>query len=355
MEKIRVGIIGMGSIATYTHIPSYQKTPDSIVTAVCDTNDELLQRAARICGLPPERCFKRYQDLIDCNEVDVVDICTPNYIHCEIASEAIRQGKPFSVEKPLGMNYKETAALYQEAVNAGIPGVISFSWRYRPYIRFMKWIVDKGELGELYHIYVRCIKSSGLIPGRKLEWRFIREMAGTGVLGDLASHMFDMVRFLGEEFKSVSADTGIIIKERQKINSDEVGLVTTDDWCNILANMESGANATFQISRCATNISDWIQVELYGSKGSLSYCYKDGDQSLEICTGEIDTIGAGKHFIKPPKTFDAVQSQAFINVVRGKDDGLSATIKDGVICQRILDATLKAAETKRWVDISEIQ
>jgi predicted dehydrogenase len=351
--KTRVGIVGVGGIANGVHIPGYLQSPDSVITAICDVNESALERGAKRCDIPAERCFKDYRDLVACDEVDVVDICTPNYIHCEIAAEAINHRKPFSVEKPMGMNYAETKRISDLATQKKVPGMVCFSWRYRPYPRFMKTIIDRGEIGDLYHIYIRCIKNSGLVPGRRLEWRFDKTLAGTGVLGDLASHMFDFTRFLGQEFKSVAADAGIIIKQRQKLNSDEIAEVTTDDWCNILATMESGVNATYQISRCATHVGDLIQLEFYGKKGKIIYTYDEGNQTLEICKAGTEAVRE-RRFVEPSALFDAVQSQAFINVVKGVDDGFSATIEDGIICQRILDATLKAVETKRWVDVSEV-
>lgn len=355
-KKIRVGIVGVGGIANGVHIPGYLQSPDCVITALCDIDANALERGAKRCNVPAERCFKDYRDLIACDEVDAIDICTPNYIHCQIAEEAIRHKKPFSVEKPMGMNYSETKRIYELAEREEIPNMICFSWRYRPYIRYMRSLIYDGMIGDLYHIYIRCIKDSGLIPGRKLEWRFDKTLAGSGVLGDLASHMFDITRFIGQEFKSISADAGIILRQRKRLDSDEFGEVTTDDWCNILATMENGINATYQISRFATTIKDLIQVELYGKKGMMLYTYNGntGKQTLEVSMVGDDPAKE-RGFLVPPESFNAVQSQAFINIVNGKDDGLSSTIKEGIICQRVIDATLKAIETKQWINISEIK
>lgn len=355
VKKIRVGIVGLGGIAYGAHIPGYLNSPNSVITALCDPNPEALEKSAQRCNVPAERCFKDYRELIACNEVDAIDICTPNHLHCIIAEEAIRHKKPFSVEKPVGLNYSEAKRVGDMAEREGVVGMVCFSWRYRPYIRYMRSLIYEGKIGDLYHIYIRCIKDSGLIPRRKLEWRFDKTQAGTGVLGDLASHMFDITRFIGQEFKSLAADAGIIVKQRQKLNSKGIAEVTTDDWCNILATMESGVNATYQISRCATTQKDFIQVELYGEKGMLLYTFNSnsGKQTLELSLAGDNTSGE-RNLLVPPESFSAVQSQAFINMINDADDGLSSTIEDGVICQRVLDAALKAVETKRWVNISEI-
>ncbi len=354
MNQTRIGMVGVGGIAKGVHIPGYQAAIGGKVTALCDISDIALDQGAEICSLDKSQCYTDYLDLIASEDVDAVDICTPNNLHCTIAEEAIRKGKPFSVEKPMGLSHAETARIHDLAQKAGVVGHVCFSWRYRPYIRYMKWLISQGVCGKLYHGYIRCIKDSGLWPGRKLEWRFDKKQAGTGVLGDLASHMYDLTRFItGEEFTGISAQTGIWIKSRQKLDSDDFAEVTTDDWCNALVDMRSGLNVTYQISRCATTIGDSVGIELYGSNGMLRYMNHSGQQTLEICSGEVDMTGQGSHFVVPPARFNASQSQAFINLVQDIDDGLSATLADGVICQKVIDATEKAAASKRWISISE--
>lgn len=355
MDKIRIGIVGVGSIALGHHIPGYLQSQDCVVTAICDIDNEALEKGASLCNLPPERCFRDYMELIACSEVDAIDICTPNYLHCPIGHEAIRHGKPFSVEKPVGIDYKETLALYEYAEKEKVPAVVTFSWRYRPYIRYLKHIVDSGELGKLYHIYIRWVKNTGLIPGRKLEWRFDKSLAGSGVLGDLGSHLFDFTRFIGEEFESVTADLGIEIKKRQKLGSDEIGEVTTDDWCNILAKMKSGVHATYQISRCVTTIPEWINVELYGENGMLNYSYKDGKHTLEVNFKNSITFKGGKQSLTPPPEFEASQSQAFLDYLKGRNDNLTSLLVDGLKSQSVIDAALKSYELGKWIDIAEIE
>ncbi|HHV95985.1 MAG TPA: Gfo/Idh/MocA family oxidoreductase [Clostridiaceae bacterium] len=353
-KKIRVGIIGFGNIAKGAHLPGYMHSEDCEVTAICDSDDSRLAYAAQICNLPKENCFKNYKDLITSDFVDVVDICTPNHMHYEVAQKAIQAGKPFSIEKPVAMNYKESLDLLERAQKTNIPTFVCFTWRYRQHIRFMKSVIDRNEIGELYHIYIRCIKDSGLWLNRKLEWRFQKDKAGSGVLGDLGSHMFDIIRFFGQEFEGVYADSGIIVKQRQRIDSDEIDNVTTDDWSNIIAKLKNGVSATIALSRCATTISDLIEIELFGKNGAIKYTYFDGKQTIEICTGITDISGKGRHTITPPESFVASQSQCFIDLVKGKKDPYIATLEDGVKCQSVIDAALKSIEERRYVEISEI-
>lgn len=354
MKKQRIGIIGVGGIANGAHIPGYLECEDSIITAICDINEKRLNSVGEKLQIPKEGRFIDYNDLLNSGLVDAVDICTPNHVHCEIANAAVDLGFPFSVEKPIGVNYKETLELYKNVQKTKTPSFVCFSWRYRPYTRYVRDIVISGQLGNLYHIYIRCIKNSGLWEGRKLEWRFDKEKAGTGVLGDLGSHMIDITRFFGEEFDGVYAQSGIYVTERQKEDSNEIAQVTTDDWCNINAMTKNNVPVTIALSRCATTIDDLIEFEIIGENGRVKYMYENGKQNIEICIGKIDMEGKGTHNIIPPAKYQANQSKSFINMLNGKKDEYTSEIIQGVECQKVLEAAVLSIETERYVKISEL-
>ena len=350
MSKIRIGLIGVGGIMNGIHIPGYLACEDCEITAICDINPAALEKTGARLGVPAERRFARYEDLMDSGLVDAVDIATPDAVHCEIAAAAVRRGLPISVEKPMGMNYHEVKAVCDQAAEKKLPGMVCFSWHYRPYVRLMREQLATGLLGKVYHVYIRCIKDSGLWEGRRLEWRFDEKQSASGVMGDLCSHMFDIARFIGNEFISVSADAGIFVKERRDLHSEKLVPVTTWDWCNVLARMENEVNATFQISRATKYIGDWIQVEVYGEKGRLVYAYVDGRQSLEMQTekGEIRRLIPGAQY-------NANQSEAYLRIMAGKTDGLEATLENARKCQLALDAAFRSVQEGRWVTLEEIE
>ncbi len=347
-KKVRVGLIGTGGIMNAVHIPGYKGLEDAEITAICDINPEALKKTGEKLRLPETRWFGEYKEMMDSGIVDAVDIATPDYLHCTIAGEAIKRGLPFSVEKPMGMTYKEVKDVCDAAAIKGIKGAVCFSWHYKPYVRLLREQMLSGRIGDLYHLYIRCIKDSGLWEGRRLEWRFDGKQSASGVMGDLSSHMFDIARFIGNEFKSVSADAGIFVKERREPDSEKLVPVTTWDWCNVLARMQNGANATIQISRTTKHIGDWIQVEAYGSKGRLIFSLYKGKWLLEAQAG-----GAAEELV-PDESYNANQSKAFINLVLGKADGLEATLDEGRKCQAALDAAKLSAIKGRWVEIEEI-
>ena len=355
MAKLRVGLIGVGGIMNGVHIPGYLELPERCeITAVCDIKKEALERAARRLNLPAERCFTSYIDLMDSGLVDAVDIATHDSMHCPIAAEAVKRGLSFSSEKPMGMNYHEVKAVCDEAAKKGLPGHVCFTWHYRPYVRMMRQTIRSGRLGRIFHIYIRCIKDSGLWENRPLEWRFDERYSASGVMGDLASHMFDIARFVGSEYESVSADAGIFVKERPALDGGEMRPVTTWDWCNVLARMQDGSNATFQISRTAKNIGDWIQVEVYGEKGRLVYSFFSKPVTYETTQRlEVQTDGEVEELI-PTEADAANQSGAFLNLIEGTTDGLEATLEEGMRCQAVLDAAYRSVREHRWVTIDEV-
>ena len=200
MSKIRIGMIGINFIANVSHIPEYLQIRDCEISALCDINPQALQQAAEQLNIPVARCFSDYRDLIECPDVDAVDISTPNFLHCRIALEAIYARKPFAMEKPMGINYTETLRVMEQAREAGVPGFICYSWRYRPNIRYIRELLEAGEIGNVHQLFFTAWKDSGMLPERRLEWRFDKEKSGAGVLFDFNSHMVDITRFFGMEF-----------------------------------------------------------------------------------------------------------------------------------------------------------
>jgi predicted dehydrogenase len=226
-----------------------------------------------------------------------------------------------------------------------------------PTTRYLKDVIDSGAVGKVYHCYIKCIKESGLWEGRRLEWRFQKELAGTGVLCDLGSHMIDFLSWMNEDIVGLSANLGIFIKERQRLDSDEWAPVTTDDYANILADLKSGATANIELSRCAKTESQLVEFIIYGEKGYIRYCNYVGE-GLEICYGSKEEIKKGKLRVATPEKYGEngtiYQSQSFLDYANGKADNFTSTIEDGLRAQMIIDAVVRSNAEKRYVKIEEI-
>ncbi len=354
----KIGIIGYGWVARENHKYYYSSVKDADIVAVCDVNPEALKNAKADFNLSDDCIFTDYKELIDSGLCDMVDICTHNSMHCPIATYALNAGLAVSIEKPVGVNSKEVDDVRKLAEEKGLPVFICFTWRHLPTTRFLKDTIDSGAIGKVYHCYIKCVKESGLWEGRRLEWRFDKNLAGTGVLCDLGSHMIDFLNWMNEDIVGLSANMGIFIKERQKLDSDEWAPVTTDDYANIIADLKSGATANIELSRCAKTEGQLVEFIIYGEKGYIRYSNVVGE-GLEICYGDKEEIAKGKHTVLTPEKYgredERFQSQSFVAYANGKKDAFTSTIDDGLKAQMVIDAVVKSHEEKRYVTIEEIK
>lgn len=346
---LRIGIIGVGGIAQ-THIKQLQDCKDTKITAICDIDKNKLKTVGDRLGIDEEHRFENYIDLINCDVVDAVEICTPNYLHVKMAVDTVKAGKPVEIEKPLGISYEETKELTQAIEEKHVPNMMCMSYRFKPAVRFAKWIMNKNLIGDIVSLDVQYLKSSGFWEGRRLDWRFVKKYAGTGVLGDLAVHLIDLATLLAGDLKKVSAQTKIFVKERKKLDSEEMGQVETEDYCSFIGEMESGALANFMITRCAYGNANTIKFDVYGTKGVISFNLNNPDE-LGVCIGEVDIKSDGLHTVKVPAEFDVKQEQAFVDLVNGKACEYLPEIEDGVRLQKVLDAILVSAEKQQWVEL----
>lgn len=348
---VNIGIIGVGGIANSAHIPQILKSNGGRLAAICDIDKARLKETGDKYEIPTEYRFENYMDLIHCDIVDAVEICTPNYLHVKMALDAMQAGKPVNVEKPLSVNYSEAKKLEEFSAKSGVPNMMCFSYRFMPAVRYAKEIIEKGMLGKIISINVEYLKSSAFFKDRRLEWRFIKKYAGTGVLGDLGVHLIDMAQLLVGDLKSVCSKCGIVVKKRKKLESEEFGNVETDDYCHFLAEFKNGTTCTFSITRCAIGHNNTIKYQIFGTKGVISFDL-NRPEILNVCVGEVDTESYGMHEVQVPKRFSVTQEQMFIDMINGKDCPLLPTIADGLKSQKILDALLLSSDTGRWIELN---
>ena len=356
MKKVRIGLIGTGGICNGAHIPSYLANcmDDCEITAICDIDAVALTKTGDRLEIPEENRFYDYRDLIASGLVDAVDICTSNDVHATIALAALDAGLAVSVEKPIGMNFDESLAIEKKSKEKGLPVFVCFSWRYRDFPRYMKYLIDQGEIGDIHHMYIQCIKDSGLWKGRRMEWRFLEERAGSGVLCDLGSHMFDTVRFFGQEFDRIYCERGTIVKRRQLIGSEEWGDVTTDDWAECICKLKSGITANVIVSRTVTTEKDRIEFYVIGSKGALKFVYNAGKQVLLRCTGDNIATNTFEEIAVPEEFKARGQSRSFVDLLMGNRDEYAATISEGIYSQVAVDAAKLSSSLGRAVTVDEM-
>lgn len=351
---LRVGSIGLGGISNGVHVPGIKESADLKLVAICDIDEAKLKAKAEEYGIPADHCFTDYHDLVNCPDVDIVDISTPNDFHAEMAIYAAEQKKNFCVEKPITLNLAEAEAIQKAVDENGVQGMVCFSYRYKAAARYAKALIESGKLGKIYHINAQYYQAWGL-PDKntKLVWRFVKERTGTGALGDLGCHVLDLVTFMtGEEYTKVVAHHKTFVHEREKLDGSGMGTVDVDDQSDYLCETANGAACSFQISRFTAGRGNYQRVEIYGEKGAFVYsldALHDGIDTLDY----FDESDPDKQYVRLeiPDEYKVSQMQCFSDMMHGHGDGKNATIADGVKSQKILDALCKSAEEGRWVEI----
>ena len=346
----KIGIIGLGMIACGRHIPELKNVKECKITAICDIDENKLKTVGDSLNIPTEFRFTAYNDLINCSEVDAVEICTPNHMHIPMATAAVKAGKALNIEKPLSIDLPSCEPLKMAIKENNVPNMMSFTYRFMPAIRYAKWIIDNGLIGDILNVDVEYLKDSGFIEGRRLEWRFEKEKAGTGVLGDLGVHLIDMAELLGGKITSVCGFTDIIVKERQRLESEQWAPVETDDYCSFICNMENNVKGNFVISRCAIGKGNSIKFDVYGTKGVI--CFDMNNPNVLGIYSKISDISNERlETIDVPQKFHTTQEAEFVKMLCGEKCDIFPTIEDGLRSQKILDAILESSEKRCWVNI----
>lgn len=349
-KKIRVGIIGIGRIGSGKHIPELLKVKECEITALCDVDTEKLNSKADELGIDEKHRFTDYREMIACEDVDAVEVCTPNYLHVPMSVEAVRAGKPFNSEKPLAVDLKQALELTDALKEHPVKNMMCFSYRFMPAVRFAKMILEKKMIGKVVSINAEYLQSGVFAEGRRLEWRFQKDKAGSGTLADLGVHIIDMTRFLLGDFRSVSGSCTTVVNRRQKENSEEWGDVTVDDVCSFLAVLGEGTMGSFTVTKCAIGHGNTIRYDIFGTEGVISFDLNH-PEVLDICIGEIDKKAGGLHRVNVPAEYFVGQEQTFIDCVNGKECQYLPTAEDGIACQKILDAVLQSIDERHWIDI----
>ena len=347
---VKIGIIGVGRISA-THIAGIKKYGNSIITAICDIDEDKLNSVGDSLNIPKEFRFKNYIDLINCDEVEAVEICTPNYLHVPMAIDTVKAGKAVEIEKPLGLCVDEKTDELINLINENhVVNMMCFSYRFKAAVRYAKHLIEKGLLGKIVNVNIQYLQSGVFIPNRRLEWRFVKEYAGSGTLADLGVHLIDMTRFLLGEFKQVSAMQSTVVKERMKLDSDEYAPVLVDDITSFVAKLDDDVIANFMVTKCAIGEDNTIIYEIFGTDGVIKFNLNDPSE-LTVCVGEIDKETKSIHNVKVPNEYNLGQEECFIRTVKGESLPYFPDVAEGVAAQRVVDAILKSAETNSVIKI----
>jgi predicted dehydrogenase len=231
-----------------------------------------------------------WRTLIDRDDIDLIDICTPGDTHAEIALAALAAGKHVLCEKPLANSVaeaREMSAAAAAARSSGVRAMCGFNYRRVPAVTVMRQLVAAGRIGEIRHVRAVYLQDWIVDPQFPLVWRLQRDKAGSGALGDIGAHIVDLTQYVaGQSITGVSAMTETFVRERPLPGSSSglaaetgtgragTGAVTVDDAALFLARLDGGAVATYEATRFATGRKNALRVELNGSAGSVAFDFE---------------------------------------------------------------------------------
>ncbi|WP_258804427.1 Gfo/Idh/MocA family protein [Pseudarthrobacter sp. NS4] len=214
-----------------------------------------------------------WRSVIARDDIDIVDICAPGWMHAEIAIAALEAGKHVLVEKPLANSLAEAEAMTEAARAArarGIQSMIGFNYRRVPALALAKELVAEGRVGTVRHVRAAYLQDWLADDQAPMTWRLRKETAGSGALGDIASHAIDQVLYLiGDQVTGVTGRLHTFVDRRPGANGTED--VTVDDAAWATLSLASGAIASVEASRVATGRKNALKLEIYGDKGSILF------------------------------------------------------------------------------------
>jgi predicted dehydrogenase len=390
-HDLGVGLISVGWMGKL-HSRAYQALPyvypetgirPRLVHAA-DTAPDRVVYAREVLGY--ERGSTDYREVLADPEVDVVSICAPNMLHREIGVAAAEAGKPFWIEKPVGRNVEDTAAVVAAVAAARLVTSVGFNYRHAPAVEHTRELIADGALGRITN--VRAVFFSGYAsePKGALSWRFDREQAGSGALGDLLSHVVDLLQYLVGPVAEVTALTSTVYRQRPVlpmgsanhfavIEDGELGTVGNEDYAATLVRFAdeargAGAVGTLEASRAIVGPQCGLGFELYGTDGSLAWNFEQMNE-LRVCLGRgaphqgYTTVLANAHlgdyarFQPGPgiamgyDDLKVTEARKFLVAVAG-GERQNSSVDDALSVAEVLAAAERSAANGTWQKVPPI-
>lgn len=350
-EKLRYGCVGAGGIARKKHLSNYAKEPEVELIAVCDSLRPAAEALARDFGIT--HVYTDYREMIDRENLDIVSVCTPNYLHREITCYALEHGAHVHCEKPLAMNQQEALEIYRTTERTGKQVLLGLNKRYMPETLLVHEIMKEGFFGEIYHVRCGWRRNSG-IPGIG-RWFTDRSLSGGGVMIDLGVHYLDLalsyldypeiLTISGSAFQKFGkgGDTRI----RKGYRSDPNGVFDVEDMAVGMLRTAAGATIDFEFSWASNVEKEMRYIELMGTKGGMI---------MENDDLRLFSHKAGTCFVERPdmNTLNFVISEFahFIQCIKTGTVPIT-NAREGYEIMKIIDAFYVSASEGREVSIKE--
>ena len=315
-----------------------------------------------------------WKTLVARPDIDIIDICTPNNLHKEIALAAAKAGKMILCEKPLSVNVADGREMVAAVESAGVPNMVWYNYRRIPAITLAKQIIDQGKLGRVFHFRAQFLQDwtikADLPQGGQGLWRLDVSAAGSGVSGDLLAHCIDTAIWLNGGLRDVCAMTETFVKERVHALTGKVEKVGIDDACIFMGHFNNGSLANFESTRYARGHKAAYTFEINGETMSLGWdlhdlhrlqmfdyndeSYSRGWKSIHVTDNSPDHPYMDKWWMPGLAVgYDVSFTHQVADFLEGLSAGMPAgpTFRDALETQFVLDAILESAKTRGWVEI----
>ncbi len=376
MKELRIGMIGYGFMGK-THSNAYVQAANffesehkPVLKALCARNLDKAKPFAENWGY--ESVESDWRELLKRDDIDAVDICTPNNLHKTIAIEAAKAGKMILCEKPLAMNAEEGEEMCQAVEAAGVANMVWYNYRRVPAVTLAKQILDSGKLGRIFHYRANFLQdwtiNADVPQGGAATWRLDAEAAGSGVTGDLLAHCIDTAIWLNGSITDVTAMTETFVKERVHAETGEKQPVKIDDACAFLCHFGNGSLGLFESTRYARGHKALYTLEINGEHASIRWDLHDlhrleyfdhsddsivrGWRSVHVSDGDQPYMG---NWWVPGLQIGYEHSftHQVADFLKSLDSGEPAhpSFRDALETQKVCDAVLKSGANRTWENV----
>lgn len=376
---LKVGIVGAGMMGM-THSLAWSNVstlywpehPPVIKHRLADATEELAQAGAEHLGWA--NFTGDWREVTRADDIDVVDVVVPNALHHDVVVDAVRHGKHVICEKPLSTSLAEAREMLEEADHAGVVHQTGFVYRSFPGVALAQKIVEGGQIGDVRYFRGQWLSDWAADPNTPHAWRFVRSVAGGGVLADTGSHVTDLARFVvGSEVSRLLTRSRTFITDRPVLGGAwERGIVDTDDLTDILFEFENGVLGSICLARTYPGHNTDMGFEVVGSKGSVSFSWlrptdlkfysMDDPEELRgtrtILIGKMHPNAAafwGRGISIGYSDAFLIQCHQLLQAIDKTDSGARATFRDGLRVAEVMEAALASADQCSWVDVSSFR
>lgn len=358
-KTVRIGIIGSSWWVEKLYLPSLNSHPDAEVVAICGRRREPAEALASAEGIAG--VYTDYREMIAQEELDAVVISTPDDTHAPMTIAAVEAGLHVLCEKPLANDVETARAMLDRATAAGVRHMVMFTWRFQPYARFLKRLIDEGYIGRCHRVVLDFVGGWAFEP--VYHWRLDAARA-TGVAGDLATHMADLYRYFAGEIRSVSGD---FLQVVDRSGFDGPPAAPASDSGFIALRGVDGAQGLINVGSATPSGDRDMRITVYlsGDKGAieLRHIFDGVEKGIEI-KGITQGDAHYETLEVPADLLDGLAADDFAGLYSQQSVGprlfvdaiahgaeISTTFFDGVKAQEVADAALRSSRERRWIDL----